>query len=87
MTTLLSLTSVRRGRIAVLNAEMTSPDAYDGLKTWTLASRFHYAGWDLRLMVDGHGLQLSALCRAGREMVERADEWRAAMVEKGWESC
>ena len=39
MTTLLSLTSVRRGRIAVLKAEMTSPDAYDGLRTWTLASR------------------------------------------------
>jgi hypothetical protein len=41
-------------------------------------------GWDLRLMIDGHALQLSSLCRSGPEMVERADEWRAAMVEKGW---
>lgn len=40
--------------------------------------------WDLRLMIDGHGLQMSSLCRSGREMVDRADEWKAAMVEKGW---
>jgi hypothetical protein len=39
---------------------------------------------DLRLMIDGHGLQMSSLCRSGREMVDRADEWKAAMVEKGW---
>jgi hypothetical protein len=30
--------AIRRGRIAVLKAEMTSPDAYDGLKTWALAA-------------------------------------------------
>jgi hypothetical protein len=22
-------------------------------------------GWDLRLMIDGHGLQMSSLCRSG----------------------
>ena len=43
-----------------------------------------WMGWDLRLMIDGHGLQLSSLCRSGQEMVERSDEWRAAMIEKGW---
>ena len=42
-------------------------------------------GWDVRLMIDGHGLQMSSLCRSGREMVDRANEWRAAIVEKGWE--
>ncbi len=31
-------------------------------------------GWDLRLQIDGHGLQMSSLCRSGREMVDRADE-------------
>ena len=41
-------------------------------------------GWELRLMIDGHGLQLSSLCRSGREMVDRAEEWRTAMIEKGW---
>ena len=35
-------------------------------------------GWDLRLMIDGHGLQLYPLCRSGQEMVERARNgaWR-----------
>jgi hypothetical protein len=41
-------------------------------------------GWDLRLMIDGHGVQMSSLCRSGREMVDRSDEWKAAMIEKGW---
>jgi hypothetical protein len=41
-------------------------------------------GWELRLMIDNHGLQLASLARSGREMVDRADEWRAAMIEKGW---
>lgn len=34
---------IRRGRLAVLKAEMTSPDAYDGLKTWAVASMLDYA--------------------------------------------
>ena len=33
---------VRRGRIAVLRAEMTGPDAYDGPKTWELTSMNDY---------------------------------------------
>jgi hypothetical protein len=36
-------TAIRRGRIAVLKAEMTSPDAYDSPKTWALASMHDYA--------------------------------------------
>ena len=34
-------------------------------------------------MIDGHGLQL---CRSslGSRMVDRADEWKAAMIEKVW---
>lgn len=38
----------------------------------------------MRLMIDGHGLRPSSLARSGREMVDRANEWRAAMLEKGW---
>jgi len=41
-------------------------------------------GWDLRLQMDGRGLQRASLCRSGREMVDRAEEWRA-MLERGWE--
>ena len=43
-------------------------------------------GWELRLQIDRHGLQMSSLCRSGREMVDRADEWKAAMLEKDWRS-
>jgi hypothetical protein len=42
-------------------------------------------GWKLRLMIDNHGLQMSSRYRSGREMVDRADEWRAAMIAAGWE--
>ena len=41
-------------------------------------------GWDLRLMVHGHGLGLASLCRSDREMADRAEEWQRAMIEKGW---
>jgi hypothetical protein len=41
-------------------------------------------GLGFALMIDGHGLRHASLCRSGREMIDRADEWRAAMIEKGW---
>jgi hypothetical protein len=41
-------------------------------------------GWDLCVQIDGHGLHRSALCRSGREMLDRAKEWRLMMTEKGW---
>ena len=41
-------------------------------------------GWDVRLQIEGRGLQMAAFCRSSREMVDRAEEWRA-MLEKGWE--
>jgi hypothetical protein len=34
-------------------------------------------GWDLRLMIDGHGLQLASLCRSGRE-------WSIALTSGAW---
>jgi hypothetical protein len=34
---------IRRGRLAVLKAEMTSPEAYDGPKRWELVSMGDYA--------------------------------------------
>jgi hypothetical protein len=35
-------------------------------------------------MIDGRGLRMSSLCPSGQEMIDRADEWKAAMIEKGW---
>jgi hypothetical protein len=34
--------------------------------------------------VGVRGLRLASLCRSGHEMTDGADEWRAAMLEKGW---
>jgi hypothetical protein len=48
-------------------------------ETWS-----HQFGWELRLMIDGHGLQLSSVVRSATEMNNTADSWRAAMLEKGW---
>jgi hypothetical protein len=44
----------------------------------------HEFGWELRLVIDGHGLQMSSVVRSAEEMVATSDAWRAAMTEKGW---
>jgi hypothetical protein len=43
----------------------------------------HPFGWELRLQVDGHGLQRSSVVRSAAEMLKTVDEWRLAMLEKG----
>jgi hypothetical protein len=48
-------------------------------EVWT-----HPAGWELRLTVDGHGLQVSSVVRSAEDMREKIDTWRGAMHEKGW---
>jgi hypothetical protein len=44
----------------------------------------HSFGWELRLTIDGRGLQMSSVVRSAGEMTKTADTWRAAMTEKGW---
>jgi hypothetical protein len=48
-------------------------------ETWT-----HPFGWELRLMIEGHGLQMSSVVRSAEEMLATVDTWKAAMIEKGW---
>jgi hypothetical protein len=48
-------------------------------EVWT-----HEFGWELRLMVDGDGLQRSSVAKSGTEMLTRVEEWHRAMIEKGW---
>ena len=43
------------------------------------------SGWDLRLRIDGRGLLMASLCRSGREMVHRAQEWKAARGRRAGE--
>ena len=41
-------------------------------------------GWNLRLMIDGHGLLLSSIARSGRELVDTVEKWKATMIAHGW---
>jgi hypothetical protein len=43
----------------------------------------HQLGWELRLEIGG-GLQRSQVCRSQDEVLDTSDEWKAAMIEKGW---
>jgi hypothetical protein len=54
-------------------------------ETGALFDVTHPLGWELRLMLDGHGLGLmSSVVRSAGEMITTADKWRAAMTERGW---
>jgi hypothetical protein len=44
----------------------------------------HEFGWELRLMIDGRGLQMSSVLRSAEEMVATTDQWKAALIESGW---
>lgn len=44
----------------------------------------HAFGWELRLMVNDHGLQMSSVVRSAGEMTTISEQWKAAMIEKGW---
>ena len=43
----------------------------------------HQFGWELRLEVAG-SLQRSQVCRTQDDVLEVSDQWRGALVEKGW---
>ena len=49
----------------------------------TVDVRTHQLGWELRLDVAG-SLQRSQVCRSQDEVLDTADQWKAAMLEKGW---
>ncbi len=44
----------------------------------------HHDGWELRMVIEGHGLLLSAVVRSAPKMLTRVEQWRAAMLKKGW---
>jgi len=43
----------------------------------------HQFGWELFLEVNGL-LQQSAVCRTENDVFSTFEEWKAAMIEKGW---
>jgi hypothetical protein len=43
----------------------------------------HQLGWEVQLEVAG-SLQRSHVCRSQDEVLDTSEQWKAAMVEKGW---
>jgi hypothetical protein len=35
-------------------------------------------------MIDGHSTQIASVVRSAAEMHDMLEQWRAAMLEKGW---
>jgi hypothetical protein len=44
----------------------------------------HPLGWELRMVIDGHGLLLATVEGSAPKMLARVEKWRAAMLENGW---
>lgn len=44
----------------------------------------HLFGWELRLEVNGE-LQRSEVCRSEDQVFSTFEQWKAGMVEKGWQ--
>src|SRR4051812_2140971 len=45
----------------------------------------HQFGWELRLQIDGRGLQMSSVVRSVESIAETVAAWKAAMQESGWQ--
>lgn len=43
----------------------------------------HQLGWEVRLMIAGE-LHRSEVCRSQDDVLAAGDQWKAALVEKGW---
>ena len=46
----------------------------------------HPFGWELRLIIGGHRMQMTSVVQSDREMHAAVETWKAAMLEKGWHS-
>jgi len=44
----------------------------------------HQFSWELRL-TPGTELIQSHVCRSQTELIETQEQWKAAMIEKGWQ--
>ena len=50
-------------------------------EVWT-----HPSGWELRLIIGGHRMQMTSVVQSDREMHATIETWKAAMLEKDWHS-
>ena len=44
----------------------------------------HPDGWELRMVIDGHGLLLATVEGSAPKMLARVEKWRTAMLAKNW---
>lgn len=44
----------------------------------------HQLGWELRLVIDGGDLRRSQVVRSNDEILTVGEQWKAAMVGRGW---
>jgi len=48
-------------------------------EVWT-----HPLGWELRLIIGGHGMHMTSVVQSDGEMHASVETWKAALLEKGW---
>lgn len=46
--------------------------------------RSHQFGWELRLIIGADDIVQSQVCRSQDEVLSTGEQWKAAMIEKGW---
>ena len=44
----------------------------------------HQLGWELQLVIDGGDLRRSQVVRSNDEILTVTEQWKTAMVERGW---
>jgi hypothetical protein len=44
----------------------------------------HQFGWELVLTVNGN-LQRTEVCRTQDDVLDRTENWQAALIERGWQ--
>jgi hypothetical protein len=41
-------------------------------------------GWEVRLLIGGHGNPVTTVARSSSEMLQTVDQWRAVLQGRGW---
>ena len=51
----------------------------------TCQLRSHQFGWELRLFIGADDIVQTQVCRSQDEVLNTGEQWKAAMIEKGWQ--
>jgi hypothetical protein len=55
-----------------------------GRREATCKLRSHQFGWEVRLFVGRDEIVQTQVCRSQDEVLRTGEQWKAAMIEKGW---